>query len=344
MKYDPESEALMCAQCGNREEIAVTDEQVVELDFREYMERGGSDEDKMTVHTVQCSSCGAVTTLEDNVESARCVYCTTPLVVEQAHDETVIRPKSMLPFGITEKEAMGKFKKWLTSYFWLPNKLKKATLNAKQFRGTYLPHWTYDSATTSRYTGQRGEHYYVTETYTENGQTKTRRVRKTRWYPASGVVHVNFDDVLVGASKSIPEKYMQALQPWDLDRMVDFDKKFLSGYVTEKYQVDLKEGWGKATNIMDGTIRSAVRRDIGGDEQRIHSVSTSHRNVTFKHILLPVYLSAYRYKEKLYNFYVNARTGEVQGKRPVSWIKVTIAVILGLAAIGAIIYFANGQQ
>lgn len=54
----------------------------------------------------------------------------------------------------------------------------------------YVPYWTYDSDTTSFYRGQRGDHYWVTQHYTtqQNGKTvhKTRQVRKTRWYPASG--------------------------------------------------------------------------------------------------------------------------------------------------------------
>ena len=88
-------------------------------------------------------------------------------------------------------------------------------------------------------------------------------------------------------------------------------------------------------------IDSKIRWDIGGDEQRIHSKTTYYQNITFKYILLPVWISAYRFKERTFQFLVNARTGEVQGERPWSWIKITLLVIFILALIGVIVYFAN---
>lgn len=88
---------------------------------------------------------------------------------------------------------------------------------------------------------------------------------------------------------------------------------------------------------MAEAIRQSVRSDIGGDTQRIHSVKTQHDDVTFKHLLLPAWLSAYRFKDKAYRFLVNARTAEVQGERLWSWVKIALAVLAALAALGAII-------
>jgi hypothetical protein len=67
-------------------------------------------------------------------------------------------------------------------------------------------------------------------------------------------------------------------------------------------------------------------------------MNTEYDNITFKHLLLPVFVSAYKYKDKLYQFLVNGRTGEVQGQRPYSWIKITLAVILGLSIIALFIF------
>ena len=122
-----------------------------------------------------------------------------------------------------------------------------------------------------------------------------------------------------------------------------FDEKYLSGFITEKYGIGLEDGFEIAKKIMDNIIRQDVRRDIGGDTQRIFQVSTVHKDITFKHILLPVYVSAYRYISKLYRFLVNARTGEVQGERPYSKIKIALAVITVLAIAAAVFYFANAQ-
>ena len=85
--------------------------------------------------------------------------------------------------------------------------------------------------------------------------------------------------------------------------------------------------------IIEGTIRS----DIGGDEQRIHSAATRYSNITFKHILLPVWMSAYRYRDKIYRIVINARTGEVQGERPYSAWKIAGMVLLGLLFFGVLV-------
>ena len=95
---------------------------------------------------------------------------------------------------------------------------------------------------------------------------------------------------------------------------------------------------------MDARIRVLVCRDIGGDEQRIHSVKTQHDNVTFKHILLPVWISAYRYQNQVYRFLVNARTGEVQGERPYSWVKITLLVLAILAAVGIAVLMVQSSS
>ena len=116
---------------------------------------------------------------------------------------------------------------------------------------------------------------------------------------------------------------------------MSYKDEYLSGFRAESYHVDLAEGFDQARQIMDAGIRTLVRRDIGGDEQRISSVRTQHDNVTFKHVLLPIWISAYRYKNKTYRFLINARTGEVQGERPWSWAKIVLLVAGLLAATAA---------
>jgi hypothetical protein len=144
----------------------------------------------------------------------------------------------------------------------------------------------------------------------------------------------NFDDVLVLASRSLPAHHTEALEPWDLKNLEPYKDEYLSGFRAESYRVGLEPGFDRAKEIMAGVIDGDVRRDIGGDEQRVHSIRTQYNDVTFKHILLPIWISAYRWKEKVYRFVVNGRTGEVQGERPWSVVKILLAVLAALALIG----------
>lgn len=345
LKYKPGTLHLNCEYCGTANEIPQIDAVIEELDFEKYLAEKWDDEVKLSEIYIKCNTCGASSTFEPNITSAKCPYCTSPLVLDQAKEEKVIQPKSLLPFKLDKNGAKNQFKKWVKKLWFAPNNLKKATLNFDQFKGIYIPYWTFDTDTNSQYIGQRGDYYYVTQSYTttENGKTvtKTRQVRKTRWRMVSGQVHRFFDDILTVATKSLPEKYIYKLEPWDLENLVPFDKSYLSGFISEKYQIELAEGFEIAKNIAETEIRQLVRMDIGGDEQRITTLNTQYNDITFKHLLLPVYVSAYKFKNKVYQFLVNGRTGEVQGQRPYSWIKITLAVIAALIVIAVIVFFAN---
>ena len=168
-------------------------------------------------------------------------------------------------------------------------------------------------------------------------------MRKTRWWPVSGRVADDFDDVLVLASRSLPAGYAEALEPWDLKDLVPYRDEYLSGFVAESYQIRLPEGFEIAKGIMDGHIRATVARDIGGDHQRIHALDTRYFDVTFKHALLPVWISAYRFHDRTFRFLVNARTGEVQGERPYSWVKITLAVLAAIIVVLIIMLIVRQQ-
>jgi hypothetical protein len=244
----------------------------------------------------------------------------------------------VLPFAVTREEGLGYFREWINGLWFAPNKLKQFARDIGKLKGLYIPHWTYDSDTTTDYMGQRGVAYYVT---VSDSKGNTRQERRINWYPATGRVFVDFDDILVPASDTLPRKYVDELEPWDLPNLTPYADEYLSGFQSESYTTDLRAGFAIAKDKMVADIDSKIRWDIGGDEQRIHSKTTYYENITFKYILLPVWISAYRFKDRNFQFLVNARTGEVQGERPYSWIKITLAVLLVIAIIGTIVYFAN---
>lgn len=346
LKFKPGTKAIVCEYCGANNEIEHDQNaKVEEMDFHSFLNQKTDNADKQQLTTVKCSTCAAVVTFNPNITADNCPFCGTPLVISSGSTDTIIKPKSLLPFKITQKEALESFRKWIKKLWFAPNKLKKAIHSIDKLVGMYIPYWTYDSDTSSHYTGARGDYYYVSESYTtvENGQTvtKTRQVRKTRWTSVSGSVNHFFDDVLIPGSNSLPEKHMRQLEPWDLENLIPFKDEYLSGFKCERYQVDLENGFHKAKNIMEDVISGLIRRDIGGDEQRIYNVNTNYRDITFKHLLLPLWISAYRFRNKVYRFIINARTGEVKGERPYSVWKIIFAVLLAIIVIGGTIFLIN---
>jgi predicted RNA-binding Zn-ribbon protein involved in translation (DUF1610 family) len=287
--YKPGTGAQHCPYCGQENTIAKSQETVQELDLREHLARMSHQEELEECLTVTCPECAAEITTAANITSQPCPYCGSNIVAS-ARSAKRLKPKSLLPFRVEEKQAAGLFRQWIAKRWFAPSDLIRLSLRENRCSGMYVPYWTYDSRTTSSYQGQRGTHYWVTESYTTrvNGRTvhHTRPVRKTRWNPVSGTVRHAFDDVLVLASASLPRKYTEKLEPWDLKNLIPYSNEYLTGFRAESYQIDLATGFAQATAIMDDYIRVLVRQDIGGDEQRIDSVNTRFEDLTFKHVLL----------------------------------------------------------
>jgi predicted RNA-binding Zn-ribbon protein involved in translation (DUF1610 family) len=361
--YEPGTVQMTCPYCGFAQQIAVHTSTVEELPLEHFFNLGTLGYDEEPEQVLHCKSCGAEFTVPENKTTDECPFCGDHVLVE-ANPEKRIIPNGLLPFIYTEPRARQALAEWLGTRFWAPRNLKKLALKEGRLRGFYVPFWTYDSSTTTDYSGMRGEYYYVTESYTtiENGQSvrRTRQVRRTRWYPCSGTVYVAFDDVLVLGARSLgaapidpktgqskasrDANYAEAIEEWDLSSMVPYTANFLVGFQTLRYDIDLPRGWEIAKVKMEPRIDSAIRRDIGGDEQRILSHSTIYENNTFKHVLLPIYAGGYNYRAKPYRVVVNGRNGEVRGEAPISFWKVLLAVILGLIVIGVIAYLYMQNQ
>jgi len=344
--WTPGAQSLACTYCGHANAAPASDAPVEELDYRAQLSAAAEGEQTETHATVKCRQCAGEVDRPPNVTSFECPFCGSSLVVESELRRR-IRPRSLLPFLVERKDATARFAAWLKKRWFAPSGLKKFA-RADRLNGIYVPFWTYDSQTVSQYTGQRGDDYYVTQTYTTmvNGkpQVRTRQVRHTRWTPAAGVVRNAFDDILILASRSLPKKFVDRLAPWDLAALVAYADAYLSGFRAESYQINLEEGFESAKEIMEVEIRATVCRDIGGDHQRIHTLDTRYPAITFKHILLPVWVSAYRYRNRVFRFVVNARTGEVQGERPWSAWKILGAVLLGAAIVGGIILIIQARS
>ena len=329
------AQELKCSYCGFKKELQSSEEKSIEeQDFhamlaqlKEMHGKNGHEENR--AKEVRCDACGGTVVFSRSLTSSECPYCASPIQLENVHDaEHRIPVSGVLPFLVDKKKAMANLKSWVESLWFSPNDFKEKGRKGK-FNGIYLPYWTFDTLTANQYTGQRGENYTVTVGSGKNERTEIR----TRWYSASGSFQHFFDDVLVLATRGLPRNLMQELEPWPLSKCIPFTQEALAGYLARTYEVELPEGFREGKKRIDEAIENEVRQRIGGDKQRVHSINTRYNGLSFKHLLLPVWLLAYRYNDKSYQIMINASTGEVQGERPYSWIKITLAVLSGVTVI-----------
>lgn len=340
--YAPGTTELQCNYCGHTETITPEEDSFEELELKPYLEELGALSHSEVISMLQCKNCGANQHIEENYKSLHCVYCSMPLIIEDQQKEEWILPGALVPFQLTKEKSHAIFQQWVAKLWFAPSKLKKAALDPEKTKGLYVPFWTFDAQLYATYTGQRGDYYYVSVPYTttENGKTvtRTRQERRTRWSPASGNINGFIDDTLIKASKQRSGVIPKKVARWDLKALTAFDSSYLAGFVTEKYTIALKDGHIASNKEAERIAHRWVCRDIGGDTQRVSSLNMSLSQETFKHILLPVYISAYAYKGKRYNFFVNGQTGTLSGQRPWSFWKIFFLVLFIIVVVVGIIF------
>ncbi len=337
ISFSVSEESLKCQYCGEKIEIAVDEfhkeeeNEIFEHDFDYYVQKFTASSETVSERIIDCTGCGSQIKLNNRDLIEDCAYCGTA-ITQQFHSEDVLQPQYMLPFKVTRENAREEFKKWQKSIWFAPNSFKNEKA-VKRLNGVFMPFFTFDIDVTSTYSGQRGEHY--TEHYTDSdGNSHTRT--KTRWYSVSGVVYNFFNDVLIYASKTFQRKFVDELEPWDLVNLEVYDADKLRGFDGECYSLDLSTTFIEAENDVSEGIKKSIRRNIGGDEQRVSGYNNRYNDITFKYIILPVWLSNIQYKGTDYRFYINARTGEVQGERPYSIMKIVLFTLMVLAIIGGV--------
>jgi ribosomal protein S27E len=342
MQFDPAAGLLKCPRCGHTqappETAAAPAPGAHPLD--EFLAKTGTDHlSAMSQQALQvnCEGCGSVVSFQPPEVAGACPFCGSNIVAQPQAADPLIAPDGVLPAKVSKTDAQAEVRRWIESRWFAPGGLKRLA-RQDSVSGVYLPFWSYAADTFSQYTGERGEPYWETETYTEtddngNSVERTRQVQRIAWYPAAGQVSRRFADVLVAASKAVARNKLEALEPWDLEKLCAYDPTYLAGYKAQRYQIELAAGFDHAKELMAPAIHGDVCRDIGGAQQRVISVDTAYQNSTFRHLLLPVWIGAYRFQNKVFQVVVNARTGEVQGERPYSVGKIALLVAAILIVI-----------
>ena len=336
MEFNPSNGKMACPYCGYEEEIQVEHKEFVaqELDFSTVGDDDASCDWGTATKTVICKSCGAETVYDVNEMANVCPYCGSNQVMAQESSK-VMAPGGVVTFQISAKEASERFREWIGRKFFCP-KLAKDSAKPKAFKGLYTPFWTFDSNTKSTYTAEYGIDRVEED---KDGEKHTI----TDWYRTSGKYKRFFDDLLISASSKQNEQMLEGLEPYDTTKAVEYKPEYMAGFAAEKYSVKVKDAWEKAKKKIQSMLRRDVEEKIqherACDHVRDVRINTVHEDVTYKYLLLPVWISSFQYKDKVYHFMINGQTGKVSGETPISWIKVAIVTAVVIAA-AVIIYKA----
>ncbi|MEO1224513.1 MAG: primosomal protein N' (replication factor Y) - superfamily II helicase [Pseudomonadota bacterium] len=328
LRFDPGTANMICAHCGTEAEVPHVDDEAAQLEncYHFYLDKDSGAMAEEEAPSIDCNGCGASIEFHADEHSRICPFCDGAIVGDVRMQRRIV-PQAVLPFKLIEREAQEAMRHWLKSRWFAPNDIADEA-KADHFHGIYVPFWTYDAYTDTDYTGARGRRV---------GSGKNRR---TVWTNVSGNVTGGFDDVIVSGSKSVSAEFKDALAPWPLRELETYQTEFLAGFRAENHLIGLREGFAKAQVYMRAVITDWIKRDIGGQRQRINSTYTRFSKETFKHILVPVWITHYDFARKTYRLSVNGHTAKAYGERPFSLWKLiagTAAMMLGAGAIGFLI-------
>lgn len=327
MRWDPDVDALLCEYCGNKLQVPRAEGTIVEHSMAEAgtAARGFGVE----LRVARCGHCGAQVTFDERMTSRECVFCGSAQVLQQSANRNALRPESLIPLDVGRATVEQAFKKWLGGLWLRPNALQHA--RGEDAVGIYLPFWTYDCRVHSDWSADAGYYYYENETFVsiENGRPvmRTRQVQKVRWVPAWGARDDAYDDVLVHASRGLPEKLARELGGFDTTKLVPYRPEYLAGWRAEEYAVDLENGWKAALARVEKSQESRCSADVPGDTQRSLRVANHVGDVHWKHVLLPLWSLSYNFGGQRYAVLINGQTGRVVGNAPYSWVKILLLVL-----------------
>ncbi|MDO5292864.1 MAG: hypothetical protein Q4F05_08955 [bacterium] len=335
MDFDPKTGGLSCPYCGHTEQIPVEEEapkKAEELDFFEAENTENCDWG-VEKKTVICKACAAEIIYDALQTSGVCPFCGSNQVMEASTEKT-IAPGGVVPFQITDKQASENFHGWIKRKWFCP-KLAKQSAKPKQFKGIYLPYWTFDTNTYSTYTAQYGKDHTTKD---KDGNIQT----ETSWHNTSGRYQEFIDDQIVLASKNHDQRILDGLEPFHTEDNKAYKPEYVAGFISERYSIGLKDAWevakNKIINRLSSHISDKVREEHNADHVRDVRVNAEFQNITYKYLMLPIWISNFKYKDKVYQFMVNGQTGKVSGKTPLSIPKIILTVIVGIAAAVGIYY------
>lgn len=341
-EFHVQSQNLKCPNCGTEEEIpdlGGVSEHPLHLGMQHY----ASDVQKETesVNMLDCSSCGASIEVADNSTATSCPYCGAHIVLAQKQVET-ITPDGIRPFQIDQNQVGNIFRNWIKGKWLAPNELKNAYQQDKVM-GIYVPYWTFDAEVDTRYTCDVGDNYQ--ESYRDKeGNLKTRT--KIRWSRSSGRFSHFFNDVLVRATKAIKDTLLKAVGAYDTETLKSYSSAYLSGFSAERHNVPIDDAYLEAKVSMDNVLKDMVRNIELRRHDHVNNIrlQVDYAKETFKHVILPIYITAYYFKGQTYNVIINGETGNIYGEYPKSKVKIFLIVLAILLVIALVYLYSTYSQ
>ena len=325
LRYSAEHKKIACDHCGYKEAVDKSNDEVIEQCLEDAITEAPTYiPEEQGKKVIDCQNCGAKFMVDAQKVKISCGFCGSIKVNTDAFEHQYFQPQGIIPFYVSRSEAEKSFQKWIKQGAFHPMKLKRMA-KMDSLHGIYIPFWTYDAQTESKWSGQAGTIVNQAPQMRRGGRIQAQQ-QQIQWRSGSGHLSHFFDDIQVVASGGLNQRHMNKILPFNTNEVVNFDPRLLSNWEAEVYSVDVEKGYHQAEMIMDAKIRNMCSAQLGGEEQRNLHINSTKTNLTFKHIILPIWIASYEYMGKRYHFTINGQTGKAGGQKPISKIKIGLMI------------------
>lgn len=321
--FDPKSGEMKCEHCDTKFSAKDAKEYIdaVEAErssdsyaWDSYTRESGSgdwsEDEKASMRTYVCPSCGGEIVGDQNTVATLCPYCGNPTIIADNARE-VYKPDVIIPFKFSIQQAKDALKKHYRKKPLLPSCFKEQN-KIEEIKGIYVPFWFFDCNTDSSvtYNATRVRTWRDSDyIYTETSHYLVRR---------DGTL--DFQNVPADGSSKIDDTVMQSIEPFNENEMVEFSSNYLSGFLADKYDVDAEDLKPTVNERVKQTVTDMFKSTvIGYNTVSVRSANMQLTDGRIKYGLMPIYFLNTKYKDKTYTFAMNGQTGKLVGDLPIAW-------------------------
>lgn len=346
LKFDAKSQKVVCEFCGSEfdpEQLKKYDQELNEkpkekLDWEDSTEEFSKAE-SASLNLYTCNSCGGEVYADENTSATTCPYCGNPVILK-GRLQGALKPDYVIPFKYTNDDLVPIMKKYLRRKIFLPGKFKTEN-QIKEIKGLYVPFWIHDADVDGivRWKG------YIKSTWTSGNY----RYEEKKYYSIIRAGKIGFDHIPVDGSKKMPDQLMESIEPFHFNEAVKFEPSYLTGYLSDKYDVNKEEVFPRANQRIREGIVDQFGTTISTRYTDLH-VENTHLELYNTHVdyaLYPVWLMATQYKNKNFMFAMNGETGKMTGNLPMAKLKaflLTMIFFLVPTILGTVIGSANAGE
>ena len=348
IRHKPGSDLLVCLYCRNEWDGARVEEEfgfgVGIRELKGTVIASGArdiDADVASLMSFKCTGCGAeVTVNTDNAMTARCHWCRHTLGVnEQVANGAV--PDAVLPFHIRQEDAVARIRQFVDKRRMFALKAFKEQFTPENVVGVYLPYMIVDGNVS---VGVAGQGEIQTRSYTRGKDNNKKTYYDADVYQVERHVDFTVDDLPLESStergnldtRANTNNIINTILPFDTKNAVKWNASYLSGFTSQKRNVDVEQLRPRLEDQLLSVGRAQVHQSVSRYDRgvRWEQERLQVHGTRWVSMYLPVWLYSYHQPGKnggmLHYIAVNGRTGETMGSVPVQqWKLLTAALTVG---------------